>query len=1697
MSLRPRFTLERELGHGGEGRVVAVRDAARAGAVVALKETHGASGQALLREFELLATLRHRHLAEVYEVFPQSPLGGAHAAYTQMLVPGVDLYRTLRAEPGLGEVLVGQLLLALAQLHAAGLVHLDLKPDNVLVERVPGGPPWARLVDFGIAARIGSRLEIVRGSRSFVAPEILAGAPVAPGADLFSLGVALGEIGLGSPLAARAIAGEPLAVRRERFEAAGMPAPLAQLTAALVALDPAERPKSAYEAAHLWGLLRNTSLELVTPASATGLVRSGGLVARAAEKAHVLAAIAARKVISIGGPPAAGRTALLESALREAQLRGHRAEAWPLVSATASIGGFIDALARLVPGAEALTLAPSREDASSPELWAASLDAAAEKAVAQLSGLGVGVGEGEGVGVGEGEGVGAGAGEGEGEGVGVPVLFVRHPESAPASVRAFLKALKRTELALPLALVVATDEAEAADVVLGPVGADAVRAFVASRFGDRLAAERALVSALASASGGLTGHLEALLALLVARGNLALGEAGWRLHGDPGALALSGDLAESIASRVGLLQPRERAILVVIAGLAAPGDSLAAVVIEAALGEPPVLLDDLVAFGLVRRSVDGAVALGHPVLAEVLPRLVLEVAARSRVLACDALAEVVRARLEAGLGGARRALEVARVALAGSRPEDAQRACELSLVLARAAGPEARAVELDGLSLQAEIADRLGPRAAQLAALHALSDGLADSASPDDPRRLSAEARLFWTLTRMGDPSFEARGEALVVRAREAGQQLLAAEVAVHLAIVATQRGDQDRAESLLVSARAGLDDGFDGLPLRARISNNLGNVYAYRGDFGAAQAAYREARRLKIEQGDPVGERIALGNIALMSLELGLPGAALADLAASFALARRIGHRRGEAWSLLTLAEVGLEGGSPRYARRRAEAAAQLAHALGDQLVEGDARTTLAEALLNLGEPLAAQAEAARGEALALAADNTWTASRARTLAHIACTQGTDTTASTQAQAESGLAALVDDATADATTRQLAARYVAEASLARGDITQAYAFIERLPAARPRGGVRWAELVATRLRVLRALGLPEVTRFTISSQRQLAEWLAAWPEEPGADGVDDAALTEGPCRRTVRSHPTVMALMAAEVPRDMALAASGRPFALPDLASSAPTEGANAFVVPEEATVLDASSVLASLAVAELDRRLTTALVDVVRTLDAERAFLVRLPEPATGTPPNVALGLAIIDARDADGEPVADARKRLPDATIEAVQRGLPWRAPGPDMRGAMAIVPWTLPVGGKDIVGAVVLQNRFINDAFSDAAHAAEAVAGLHLVLRLRLLEAAIEDARANVQAATLEVRAVQARTTEEIRSLRRELESTREQLGPVRDYPEIVFASSAMKKMLRQVDRVIATDLPVHVHGESGTGKELVARAIHHLGGRARGPFVPQNCTAIPPTLFESELFGHERGAFTGAMRSNEGLFRRANAGTLFLDEIGDLPVELQAKLLRVLETGEVRPVGATRSIRVDVRIVSATHRDLTELIKKGTFREDLYYRLNVIRIDVPALRDRPDDIPALLQHFLARRAARGDSELRVDDAAMRALVRYGWPGNVRQLENEISRASLLAENGVIHASDLSPELASTRAREPARSGGNGEDGGSLGALGLTRGPLKDRVDRLEAIALEEALREANGNKSEVARVLGLSRAGLNLKLKRLGLWDASE
>jgi len=308
--------------------------------------------------------------------------------------------------------------------------------------------------------------------------------------------------------------------------------------------------------------------------------------------------------------------------------------------------------------------------------------------------------------------------------------------------------------------------------------------------------------------------------------------------------------------------------------------------------------------------------------------------------------------------------------------------------------------------------------------------------------------------------------------------------------------------------------------------------------------------------------------------------------------------------------------------------------------------------------------------------------------------------------------------------------------------------------------------------------------------------------------------------------------------------------------------------------------------------------------------------------------------------------------------------------------------------------------------------------------------------------------------------------------------MVFASEAMQRLARLVARVAPRDVTVLVTGESGTGKERVAEALWRASRRAERPFVRFNCAALTPELAEAELFGHVRGAFTGAVRARPGLFGEADGGTILLDEVGELAPGAQAKLLRVLQDGEVRPVGEDRARKVDVRVIAATHRDLREAVAKGVFREDLYYRLNVVALRVPALRERPEDIPVLARHFLARFAERfGVARIAPADALLARLAAQPWPGNVRELEHALE--SLVA---------LSPDGELDLALLPDGAG----DAPAVAPLSL-----RQRVEAYERGLVVEALEAARGNRSEAARALGISRVTLHDKLKKYGLTRGDE
>ena len=455
----------------------------------------------------------------------------------------------------------------------------------------------------------------------------------------------------------------------------------------------------------------------------------------------------------------------------------------------------------------------------------------------------------------------------------------------------------------------------------------------------------------------------------------------------------------------------------------------------------------------------------------------------------------------------------------------------------------------------------------------------------------------------------------------------------------------------------------------------------------------------------------------------------------------------------------------------------------------------------------------------------------------------------------------------------------------------------------------------------------------------------------------------------------------------------------------------------------------------------------EAIKTLGAERGLLL-LYDDATGTQ-MVRAARHIDGALDTELSPVSKT------ALAQALEHGdarlyldAPGAFPSADsviitQVRSIAIAP--LATKGR-LIGAIYLDSRTDRHVFHDDAlpyiKAFAAIAAL-----------AIDNARL-YQGLTVETAQM------------------REALGRWEQFPEMIGRSPAMQPVYNLMTRVIPTDAPVLILGETGTGKELVARAIHYSGPRKARPFVPVNCGAIPENLLEGELFGSRRGAFTGAVTDRKGLFEAADSGAIFLDEIADLPLSLQPKLLRVLQNGEMRRVGDTQPIHVDVRVISATNKNLAVLVRDGRFRDDLYYRLNVIPIDLPPLRRRREDIPLLVNHFLKRSADRlGKKVTGIDRAALAMLIEYAWPGNIRQLENTVERAAVLCAGDRLGREDIL----------------------------LTQPEPETMPDDLPVAEIErrvvlERLKQFSGNRTRTAASLGISRRTL---LNKLAEWRNEE
>ncbi len=547
--------------------------------------------------------------------------------------------------------------------------------------------------------------------------------------------------------------------------------------------------------------------------------------------------------------------------------------------------------------------------------------------------------------------------------------------------------------------------------------------------------------------------------------------------------------------------------------------------------------------------------------------------------------------------------------------------------------------------------------------------------------------------------------------------------------------------------------------------------------------------------------------------------------------------------------------------------------------------------------------------------------------------------------------------------------------------------------------------------------------------------------------------------------------------------------------ASCASTYGvATGLATPEE---IEATRRLQGVLAAMIEERDPQAIFDriidtVIELTGAERGFFI-----LSGEAPEAR---EVVAARNFDHEAVQDALAKVsltvqrrtletgdPQVIVDAVEDE---RFSGNEsIMGLKLRSVLTVPVRGpKGPIGLIYLDNRFERGAFDDTQLPLLRMFADQAAIALRNAElhaendARVEDlaqAKAEVEELNRILADRVARTSAELQEVKGFVLREQEDAPLKYSYSNIVGTSRRMRELFHLLDKVTESDVPVLIQGESGTGKELVARAIHFNGPRKNRAFVSENCAAIPETLLESELFGYMKGAFTGATANKKGLFETANGGTLFLDEIGDMDMSMQKKLLRALQEGEIRPVGGERTVRVDVRILAASNQDLRKLCAEGRFREDLFYRLNVITVELPPLRDRREDIPLLVERFLDEIGqANAGNRLPVSEDAMDLLVRHDWPGNVRELRNEIHRAAALSDKVIV------PLVLSTAVRRARDAPETVED--------LGRKPLKEILKeaqaQLEERLVREALRRTSGRKASAARLLGISRPTLESRIE---------
>ena len=1708
--LAGRYVVERALGAGSMGEVVLARDTAQDDLPVAVKRVKDPRAiQWLKNEYETLALLSHPNIPKTWD-FCYDRSRRSHL-FSVEFVPGVPFTEALEGAPF--ETLLDytvRLCRALGYVHGRGYIHCDIKPENVLIERDDhGNLGELKLLDFGLAMHAPQESQPARGTLYYMAPEWFSEGVPSPASDWYSVGMLLYYATyerLPFPDEVDAIIGfhvnEPLPIH----EAEGVPDWWGALLLRLTAKDPVERLSDPLHMVQFINRKGGCRHRLDSSVAGESLSAGGAWLGREAVLESLLAWLRAavdpdaknpdEVVARVRGGDGVGKTRFIEEVKRLLQMEGH-------------------------------------------DVLYLGLSGGGEPAVRLAHTLSTRLGKPEAVAEGEAREIGGIVGEAvelvlEAAQEGPLVLLLddvdRGGLTGPAVFSGIARALEFARMTgegvPPLALVGAAQTGALAsvgldglvlDLEVGPMTRQELGQFLAMQFSSEPLPDVLMDDLWAVAHGNprWAGELAAwMLQAEVARitgGRWELDTLRRRKTGLPETME------QAVRGAMAALGEVERGVL---AALAAAGTPLRMDHLTTAAGHSPwdveASVERLVERGYARFEPTGRTFLpvvDSPSIQRVVREVIGEEAWRATHGALlDALgdpdaharrrpAEVVHHAFGAGrLVLARRwALDGVRELIERCEFERADKAAEV----ARDAGSDPAEVALlqvriailtghyqDGIKRvwsALEIRDLdTGDRTLLLEALAELYfrkgeykeslgmlDGAAVLADDAGARRLAAlRARVH--LFRGDHDEALAAGEAAVGDDDDVQEPLSRCRGLNIIGLIRSYQGDFERAEDALLAAKSDLAACGDRME-NAFVLNSLGLLYQKKKDYDEAERYYRESQDLARAAGSAERTNVAGMNLSVLLQERGRYADAISQYRETLRQAYRI-----EDTNLLMRIYSNL-GNVHRYlgildgAREWAERSLALARATQSKLMIGLNGILIGEIDLLAGQ--SERALAGTREAMALfeeigVLDETVECLIDLAACHLELDAAKDALACARDAAHRSREGRLPNHLLR--TLLLLARIGLDAPDTAPDLDVDEVLDEARGLLDGAGTpeLAWRTyLLGARRAVMRGTGAPD-TALTLMDAA-LEDLAASVPEA---------------YRRAFFARRDRAALMEEMGRLRQVSAALGRTMAIGD---ALPVGSAASSVEDLRLTrsLVEMNRRLAD--VTDLEQALEITVDTMIALVDAERGFvLLRRDER-----------FSVVVARNLDGDAIRRSKAKVSRSIADLVlESGEPivLDDAGEDeyfstRESVMALRVRSIAclplVGQQGVVGAIYLDNRFQPGLFT------ERVVGIldifarqaALAIENELLQERNREMVDELVNSKQEVERLNKRLQEEIKVQKAVLDETREELGRRQEaleerfhFGQIVGQSRPIRAMFEAMARVARTDVPVLVLGESGTGKELVARALHYNGPRTSAPFVAVNCAALPDNLLESELFGHEKGAFTGAVVQRKGLFTAADGGSLFMDEVGDMSHAMQTKLLRALQEGEFVPVGAEEAVSADVRVIAATNRDLEAMIKEGSFREDLYYRLNVVRIVVPPLRRRTEDIPLLVDCFLATYSERHclDVPVRIADDALKALMLHSWPGNVRELQSTVWTAAVFAENNVITLGSLEsrPEVL-----EPVR--GVTDTPAALDTINL-----RD----LEQRSIREALRQTGGNKAQAARLLGISRRALYNKIEAFGI-----